>query len=258
VVGGWCAALATRIAVTRMGSEALNQQQIRDLVSRAGITGAGSGSPEDLVLVFCGRWRETLDAYDEHGRLVGAAVRVEGRNKQAGHRYRYEFAYERPDGRADCALRDVTGHQAGIHQSPDMFSVLGPDGAELASIVGVGRDAPTIWGLPRPNELEVACSRVVAGHFRPAAQPDVKPGGSLLSKRLRAADRPSSRVWYLQDEAGRDLARITHLQRQRPDNAYVVEIDPNVTEPLRTIAPTFCVIADNLFIDRSRPPIGRG
>lgn len=237
-----------------MESEAPRREQIRELLSLAGIARASSESPgqanEDLVMVFCGHWRQTLDAYDENGRRVGAATRVDGRNKQAGYRYHYEFGYERPDSHVHCGLRDVTGRQAGIRQSPDAFSVLGADGVELASIVGIGQSVPTIWGLPRPNELEVACAGVVAGYFRPTARP--------VSKGLRLGDRPSRRVWYLQDRAGRDLARISCLQLQRHNNAYVVEMDPDVTEPLRTIAPTFCVIADNLFVDRSRASTARG
>lgn len=223
----------------------LTPEEIRDLVSRAGVAGAPS---EDLVLVFCGRWRETLDAYDRDGRLLGAAARVDGRNKQAGYRYHYEFDYERPDARVHGAVRDVTGSQIGFRPSPSTFAVLDADGVEHASVVATGQGAPTIWGVQKPNEFEITRVGLVLGHFRRMARPGAK----------RPAEHLSNEVWYLHDEGGRDLARISFIHRHRPNNAYVVEIDPTVTEPLRTIAPTFCVVADNLLVDRARSSTGGG
>lgn len=222
-----------------MASEAPTPAQIHDLVSR--VRSGADGATH--VVVFYGRWRETLDAFDRDGHRVGAAVRRERPNKQAGYRYLYEIGYQGPDTRAQCVLRDVTGRQSGFHPSLPMFSVLGGDGAALASIAGTGESVPTIWGLPAPDGFEIESAGVVEGRFEPAARTDPK--------------RNSSQAWYLRDPAGRDLARVTCVQRERPMNAYVVEIDSDIKEPLRTIAPAFCVIADNLLADRSRSSVWR-
>jgi hypothetical protein len=95
----------------------------------------------------------------------------------------------------------------------------------------------------------VATMRVVWDQEEAARPPraPAPPTGSAESVQ-RLIDPTEGRVWFIEDEPGHRIARITYLVDRLDQGAYIVELESGVNEPLRTIATTTCLFADNRLI----------
>ena len=72
-------------------------------------------------------------ATDPNGGEIGGAVRIEDRYSRVGYQYHYELG----DGQLRCVVRNVTRPRSGWACA---FSVLGSDGAEIATITRSATD----------------------------------------------------------------------------------------------------------------------
>lgn len=238
------------------------QKLIRNLVERAGVVeplpDSVAASASAAILVFHGAHESSLDIFNQHGQEIGTAKRSRGRYSRDGYQYRYEVLGVH----ARFILTDVSkGRWISV---PRDFTIAGIDGSAIASAhrytsegqplltrgdrpfsswesFAFERDRETIGSLWKTPRKELRRAR--------ARGPASNPIGSLRPLYDRSF---SSQLFYVEDQSGRQVARITYLSRSGV--GYVLELTPGTLELLSTIAVAACIIADNAFIS---PPSGQ-
>jgi hypothetical protein len=244
-----------RLAGARMVDRMDKQKLIRSLVRRAGIaepppleTSTFAGEP---LLVLHGHHESSLGIFDQQGQQIGTAERSRGRYSRDGYRYRYELVGIQPR----FSVTDIS--QGRLVSIPKLFTIVGADGSQIAfarrgtetsrnrSSQDAQRQPP--WErfvFERDGETIATLRKMPRKEFR-RTRPSVSTSSPIESLRTRYDRFFSSQLFYLDDQASRQAARITYLPGSGV--GYVVELQPDTPEPLPALAVVACLIADNAF-----------
>jgi hypothetical protein len=226
------------------------RENVRRLLPRAGIheplTGGHGTLETERLLVFCGRWRSSLDIFDQHGRAIGTAERTRTRYKDVGYHCRYELR----DTAVVLELRDTTKRRFPARDYT--FSIVSGDGAQVAT---ARRQSGHTYSFARGDE-PIATLRQRPRRERLRGRPVA--GAPPVAERLHGAlDRLTSRTFDLEDSYNQHVARIEYLRSDYLAQGvnYVVELG-SVREPLRSIALVACLVVDNRVIDLAQSGAG--
>jgi hypothetical protein len=219
-------------------------ERIRKLLTRVGVrtepTSASRTLIDQPVLVLSGQWRQSLGIYDQRGREIGDAIRI---NDDAYSKVGYWRHYELRDSQPRGVLRDVTPGRF-WSGAKFKFSVLDAHEVEIATI---SRSGSASLDITADGQLIAAVRRVRGEEAR---QETARTRQKEIGRLTRILDwLRSGMVWSVEDERGYTLARITYISRSSRV-AYVVTIEPETAERLRVIALTACLVIDDKITDR--------
>jgi hypothetical protein len=200
------------------------KRQAKLLMTRAGVIAAptkgGGRLATESILVFSGKLKSDLTIFDQEGDEIGEARKSRDE-------------YELSDAEPLCRVRRT--YKSRWHNLYFEFSVLGLDGTEIGTIGRrKERDSMAIK-LRRPGGGTIATIQDESGK-------DV------------IGVRSSWRRFYIYDEPGDAAARLTYLRELSFWTAkvgYVLELQPGLSEPLRTLIVATVLAVDHNIIDRS-------
>jgi hypothetical protein len=229
------------------GSE---REDVRRLLVRAGIheplTGGRGTLATEPLLVFRGRWRSSLEIFDQQGRAIATAERTRTRYKDVGHHCRYELR----DTAVVAELLDTTKRR--FRPREHSFSIFSGDGTGVAT---ARRQNGNTFSFARGDQ-QIATLRQRPRRERLRGRPVA--GAPRLGERVRGIlDRVTSRTFDLEDAYDQRVARIEYLRSDyfAQGVGYVVELGA-VREPLRSIALVACLVIDNRVIDLRQSDAG--
>jgi len=245
------------------------------LIRRAGVIEPPKKGDRRLatesILVFSGRWKSDLTIFDQEGDEIGAACKSRDE-------------YELSDAEPLFRVRTTKKSWSGLYFE---FSVLGLDSTEIGTIgrqkvkkemlrertPGLAEPAAMGWsdaahkhaaltgsselGDSRGIKLRRSDGRAIAT-LRYGSRKDVIRNRlsplDLMTRLDYALDRSSCRRFYIEDEPGHEAARLTYLRGSSlwaNEVGYVLELQPGLSEPLRTLVVATVLLVDNNIIDRS-------
>lgn len=226
------------------------KRQMQEFITLAGVfepPGKGNGRlATESILVFITKWNRDLRIFDQEGVEIGAVRKSRGQ-------------YELSDAERLCRVRRTYKSWLKIYFE---FSVVGLDGAEIGTI---GRQEQKMLykhtpGLGRPPAI--GRGDAAPRHAGPTAS-DLeslaiklrRPDGSTIAT-LRDSQggvvsraRSDQRRLYIEDEPGHEAARLTYWQRPAFWGGYVLELQPGLSEPLRTLIVATVLPVDKNIID---------
>jgi hypothetical protein len=184
-------------------------------------TKGGGRLATESILVFSGKWTSDLTIFDQEGDEIGEARKSRGE-------------YELSNSELLCRVRRT--YKSRWHDLYFEFSVLGLDGTEIGTI-----------GRRKGDSMAIKLRR---------------PGGGTIatvhdeSEKDVIRVRSSWRRFYIHDEPGDAAARLTYLRGLglsfwAAKVGYVLELQPGLSEPLRTLIVATVLAVDNNIIDQS-------
>jgi hypothetical protein len=257
--------------LTRTGSDvgsakiASSKRKVDELMARAGIIEpprrGGRRLATEQVVVFRGPHQSDLGVFDQDGRRIGAA-----RRSREG--------YELSDAEPICTVRGGETTWSGHYFE---FSVLSSDGTVVGTVAREKRQKPPsepslrdiLWATPpstmgfndapavpipttrTPDALLKDRDDNVIGSIWARPRREVtrhrRSAADLITRIHYVLDSSSCSRYSIEDEPGHEAARLTYVRPSfwRNHVSFVLEIQPDVSDPLRTLVFAAPIVVDN-------------